>query len=918
MDELKVRVAHENPHIIGITETWLTPNIQDMDIKIHGYNFIRKDRCNGKRGGGVLLFYRFDVAVMTLPGHCASEVLWCKVSSESSRPLVVGLFYRSPNEPTIDADVITQFRRYPASPLYDTLIFGDFNAPHVDWRNYSCPDSFRFDRWLLSTSEDLLLKQHVLLPTRFGDCSSSVLDLVFTSDFDNVIDFKNHAPLGSSDHAVLSWTILFSAQIKSSPPQPRPDYNRAKIPEMLEYISRNLDYSALHALNTEDVLGVITSSLQNSIANFVPLRRSKQGHKLPPWSTSEITLAVNQKKRKHKLLKKCHCELHRNQFKMARKHLNDLLKTERSAYETRLVSKFPENPKAFYRYIRGNRSSKDSISCLRSKDGAEHFEDSMKADILALQFDQNFVKDGSSGDPPFSPKMILPPEASDVQFTETEVLRELKNLKLGSSSGPDNLPASMLSSLADVLAPALAILFRKSFLSGKLPSTWKLANICPIFKNGSKLDPANYRPISLTSIVCKVMERIIKKHAYEYIEKFEILSSAQHGFRAKRSCLTNLLTALEEWTDSLDHGVDVDVIYFDLQKAFDTVPHHHLILKLEGYGIRGPLLKWLEDFVTSRFQRVCVGSAYSPWYGVRSGVPQGSVLGPLLFILYINDISSHLQCHHTIFADDLKIWRSIRSPEDKCVLDEDLIQLQCWSQTWMLQFNRSKSSVLHLGSCLPPRQYFLNSSALTTSQDQRDLGVIISSSLKFSSHCVNVTNRALRLLFSIRRSFLFINVDSFRVIYNQFVRPLIEYCIQACRPLHKKDLLLLESVQRRATKMVVGLCKTPYDQRLLILNLFPVSYRFDRGDLIFTYKLLHGFVNLDPYLFFYPSQTRFLRGNSHKLFKRRYRTSLRGNFYSNRVISLWNSLPSQITLSESVDVFKSRLDAFFVIVNRAT
>jgi hypothetical protein len=155
-----------------------------------------------------------------------------------------------------------------------------------------------------------------------------------------------------------------------------------------------------------------------------------------------------------------------------------------------------------------------------------------------------------------------------------------------------------------------------------------------------------------------------------------------------------------------------------------------------------------------------------------------------------------------------------------------------------------------------------------------DVGIIASSSLNFSSHCVSITNRPVQLLFSIRRSFLFINIESFCVIFNQFLRPLIEYCIQACRSLYKKDFLLLESVQRRATKLVVGLFNTPYEHRLLVLNLLPVSCRFDRGDLIFTYKFLHGFFTLDPSSFFLSSQTNFQRGISHKLFRRRYRTSL--------------------------------------------
>nr|VZI15775.1 unnamed protein product [Spirometra erinaceieuropaei] len=256
------------------------------------------------------------------------------------------------------------------------------------------------------------------------------------------------------------------------------------------------------------------------------------------------------------------------------------------------------------------------------------------------------------------------PVLDSILFPAAAVEKELKNLKEAKSSGPDNIPAKFLKELANELSKPLAHIFRSSFELGRLPSEWKTANIFPIYKGGARTNANNYRPVSLTCICCKIMEAIVKKATMEFLEPGHLISDLQHGFRQNRSCLSSLLLSTEQWTRALDEDGRVDVIHTDFKKAFDSVPHKRLIYKLSEIGIRGRMLTWITDFLTGRSQTVCIEASRSTPTPVLSGVPQGSVLGPLLFLVYINDCVDDLGCSAIMFADDVKLWRSIRSDAD--------------------------------------------------------------------------------------------------------------------------------------------------------------------------------------------------------------------------------------------------------------
>eukprot|EP00918_Siedleckia_nematoides_P047891 GHVU01104904.1.p1 GENE.GHVU01104904.1~~GHVU01104904.1.p1 ORF type:complete len:259 (+),score=26.37 GHVU01104904.1:1627-2403(+) len=255
------------------------------------------------------------------------------------------------------------------------------------------------------------------------------------------------------------------------------------------------------------------------------------------------------------------------------------------------------------------------------------------------------------------------------------VEKKLKNLNTNKSPGLDEIHCRTLKELAETMKVPLSNIYRKSLQEGKVPQQWKAANIAAIFKKGKKKQPNNYRPVSLTSVPCKIMESIIRDHIIEYMKNNKLFSPKQFGFMEGRSTTLQLLVTLEEWTKTLDEGGSVGAVYMDFMKAFDTVPHKRLLGKLEHYGIRGDILNWIEDFLTGRKQKVTVGNEQSEWRPVTSGIPQGSVLGPLLFVVYINDLPWDLETNVLMFADDTKLYSRVTGEEDVAALQRDLDRL---------------------------------------------------------------------------------------------------------------------------------------------------------------------------------------------------------------------------------------------------
>jgi hypothetical protein len=493
-----------------------------------------------------------------------------------------------------------------------------------------------------------------------------------------------------------------------------------------------------------------------------------------------------------------------HKYVTVRRELKKEIRSSKRSYEEGIAERSKENPKEFFNYIRSKKSVKETIGPLQDCDGELIHDKTTMANILNDTFSAVFTKEDIENIP--TPDNMFQGtdenRLTDIKISAEDVETVLNKLRVNKSPRPDGIHPRGLKELKDALILPLKIIFNKSLCEGKVPDDWKKANVTPILKIGNKKDLRNYRPISLTSVICKLLESLIRDKIVNHLEDNSLILNSQHGFRKHRSCLTNLIEFFEGVTNIYDVGKPVDIVYLDFQKAFDKVPHERLMAKLQAHGIEGKLMSWIRDWLNNRIQRVTLDGMSSQWNSVISGVPQGSVLGPLLFILYINDLDIGIKSKISKFADDTKIAGRVGTIEEQEQIQMDLDRLTEWAEKWQMSFNVDKCAVMHVGKANMSADYSMSGSPLKKCTDMKDLGVTMTNNLKPSKHCLEAVKIANLWLGLIARNIEFKSKKVIIMLYNSFVRPHLEYAVQFWSPQLAKDIALLERVQRRVTKLI--------------------------------------------------------------------------------------------------------------------
>ena len=462
--------------------------------------------------------------------------------------------------------------------------------------------------------------------------------------------------------------------------------------------------------------------------------------------------------------------------------------------------------------MKHQRSTTTGVSPLRSG-GKLVTDPKAKAEILNNQFFKAFSEGLTYSEKEFSEKCNIETNnnlfdnMNDIIITDKGIEKLLVNLNPSKATGPDGLPPRVLKELSKELAPILGNIFRLSLSTGAVPSDWRHALVSPIFKKGEQYDPINYRPVSLTSIPCKLLEHIIVSNLMQHFEDNEILNDRQHGFRKGRSCETQLLEFVEEVTTGLDEGLPTDVIIMDFAKALDKVNHSLLTHKLAYYGVRGYTNRWIQNFLNDRSQAVVVEGEKSNSVNVRSGVPQGSVLGPCLFLAYINDLPDKVSATSRLFADDTLIQKLIENENDRKDVQKDLEQLEQWEGQWEMHFHPQKCNVLPVERSINTKKttlsdYFLHGHKLEKVENAKYLGVTLQNNMKFDVHIDNICTKANRMLGMLRRNLRSAPELTKESGYKSLVRPVLEYACSVWDPHTAKDINKIEAVQRRAARFV--------------------------------------------------------------------------------------------------------------------
>ena len=847
------------------------------------------------------------------------ESVWAEIRLADKDLLLVGCVYRPPSNDKEQNDVLYKSILSVIENKSHVLICGDFNQPNVNWEDETTPGGTDNQTHnFMEFVRDSYLFQHVKQPTHYrGTQTPTLIDLIFSNEEHMVKNVSHAAPLGKSHHQCLFFQYLCYTVNEQDSVDSRYNFRKADFQGMKTFVKNSDLQGKIQGKSVEESWECIESCVLSAVEQFVPkvLCGNKNKRKKPRWWTESAHKKIEDKSKAYQKWLYTQEDDDYNKYAKCRNQSKNECRKADKEYEQNIAKEAKTNPKLFYSYANGKMKVRDGIADLDTDDGDKVTTDKGKAEVLNEFFCSVFTNENTDNIPTCeerNPNCCV----NNVLFTKTNVLKKLKNINASKSSGPDDIKACVLKELADELSEPLSELFQKSMSEGTLPKVWKEANVTPLFKKGKKSKANNYRPVSLTCILCKIMESIIRDNLVSYLESNNFLSDFQHGFVSKRSCTTNLLATLDQWTEFLDSGAPVDAIYLDFSKAFDSVPHLRLLEKLTSYGIDGCLLKWIKDFLIGRRQRVHINGEYSEWADVTSGVPQGSVLGPVLFVVYINDLPDVVESLSQLYADDTKVFSKVDSIERQKQIQQDLDNLVNWADKWQLQFNSDKCHVLHLGYRNQHYSYHMrkhNSSEkveLASSDYEKDLGILVDTDLSFSKHIETQVGKANRLVGLIRRLFTYLDKDMMRLLFCALVRPHLEFGNVAWSPRLKKDIEIIEKVQERATKVIPGMKGLTYEQRLKKMKLPSLKYRRKRGDLIEVFKYVNGHYSTKENLLTKDTSTR-TRGHAHKLLKKSCNLNVRQHFFSFRVVNTWNNLPSTVIEATSLNSFKARLDKHF-------
>ena len=540
-----------------------------------------------------------------------------------------------------------------------------------------------------------------------------------------------------------------------------------------------------------------------------------------------------------------------------------------------------------------------------------------QAEILNKQFQSVFTKEDLSYIPE-SPELPITP-LLNIPISVDGVKKLLSTLDSSKSCGPDNIPARILKHCCDEIAPILTVIFTQSLNSGNLPEDWLTANVTPTFKKGDRANPSNYRPISLTSICSKLLEHILYHSIMDHLTAHQILCDKQYGFRPNHSCETQLLNIVEEIQLSLDHHHAVDLVFIDFRKAFDTVPHQRLMKKLHHYGIQGNIYNWIFSWLTKRTQRVVIKGHSSTSIHVDSGVPQGTVLGPLMFLLYINDITTNITSSVRLFADDCVLYRVIHSEQDHHLLQQDLNYIIQWTKRWQMSLNTNKCAILTCSrSTSPPEfQYYIDNEALTRTNQHLYLGVLFHSSMSFSPHISNITSNAIKSLNFVRRNLNNCDESVKSAAYLGLIRPKLEYASSVWDPHLSKDIQAIERVQRIAARWV----KSNYNWENSVTSMLSelqwpaLNIRRQISRLSILYQGLHNSVSLEiPTYITATTTTPFTRFQHYFHFNiPTARTNFYHNSYFPKSFRDWNLLPISAIEAATLDNFTNQLRELLIV-----
>lgn len=924
IDELRFWLTDQNIDIIALNETRLDKTITDGEITIENYSIVRKDR--NRNGGGVCVYVRNQINYRVrwdLIGESTESVV-VEIMKPNSKSFGIIAAYRPPDSNNeIFFDGILHSVRMLDHESKEMYLLGDLNCDMLSNRPYRPTDI------LNSITEIYQLEQLITEPTRCTSKAETLIDLILTNRSANVAA-SGVVHLGISDHSLV-FTIrkISISHVK----------NTHKVVYVRNFANFNVDNfrNDLQSLPWDDInmfddvneTWLLWKRMFLSVVDkHAPIKRKRIRNKRNPWLTSELKQLLIQRDRLKCTAIRTKSIEDWNMYTNARNNCNNKLKEAKIIYYQRTFKQNAGNSKVIWSSINElthkNLNAKiehiNNLKCngrliSEPKEIAERFNKHFSE--IGLKLSSSIQESRTS----YLDYICETDAAFEIAtIEECKVFHLLSKIDTKKATGMDQIPSNLLKIAAPVISKSLTVMFNKSVTTSTFPDDWKLARVTAIHKKEAKDDMNNYRPISVLSCISKVFERIIYDQLYTYLNDNNLISANQSGFRPFYSTSTALLDATLDWLKTMDQGNLSAVIFLDLAKAFDTVNHDILIHKLRTYGIQPRSLSWFQSYVCMRKQKCCVNGFLSSERLLGCGVPQGSILGPLMFLLFINDLPKCLRHSKArMYADDTNITVTGTSLEEIVNLaNNDLANISEWLKANKLSLNTTKTEFMFIGSDSSLKKVrdvpliFLNGKQIKRVRKTESLGIIIDEKLSWDEHIAHVSKKTSQAIGGLRRIRDYVPQQTAIIIFNSLIKPLFEYCDIVLDNMPITGSTRLQKLQNRAARVIT---KQGYDTRSVDirnqLNWKTLSDQRKDHMLIMVFKLLN---NLAPsYLrdHFETSENNnySLRGRKMMCVLPKPRTEFLRRSFAFSGAKIWNELPESIRCIDNLNTFKSHLQS---------
>lgn len=851
-----------------------------------------------------------DISCNALNIQTDLEIIWllCHATPET---VLIGACYRPPHSTPDFASKLNDTLNdlTTAYPNARILLFGDFNHPLIDWVNQVTltsgePEAHDF----LDVCLNFNLTQLVTEPTRVTQTCANTLDLILTNHPDSLSSITYLPEI--SDHKVIHAEFTFKPVSRQKSKKTIRLYDKGNYTAIIDELRSFFPSfeSFFQNRSVQDSWKLFADKVDYLVRKHIPTFNF-QTDTQKPWFTKTLKRLENKKKRLFRSAKQKGSQCAWEKYYVAEHdYLGKICEAKHSFYNYNLPTILKSDPRKFFEIINPHPTQSTNFT----DDAGRPVSDVDCANIFNSAFGSVFTKetDLSFYMPTSTIELLMPP----ITFSVSGIISIINNLKLSSSAGVDNINSKFLKNTVDVCAEYLCLLFSQSLVTGQLPDDWKKGKVIPVFKAGNKNSPLNYRPISLTSVPCKIMEHVIFTHIISFLDKVNFFHPAQHGFRKGFSCETQLALFVHDLHSNLDNNLQTDAIFLDFTKAFDKVPHKRLLLKLSHLNLHPAVLIWIQEFLHNRSQSVLVNDQLSNFIPVTSGVPQGSVLGPLLFLIYINDLPTNLTCNIRMFADDCVLYHTVTNVSDQISLQSDINQVQRWCERWQMELNPNKCKLVSFQRRHNPltTSYVISNTPVQLVQSYKYLGLTLCSDLTWAEHIRTIIAAANRTLGFLKRHLRNTPRHVKLLAYQSLVRSKLEYASSIWSPQHAYLIAALESLQNRATRFI----HSSYAYHISVsslkeeIGLSPLSSRRRIATLCLFHKLFHSPLAIEPYIS-PPFRRSYRIGHVFQVARQRSRTVTFAASFFLRAAKDWNDLPHHIAAITCPSTFMHSVTSHF-------